>query len=571
MTRFLTRSRKAWWACAITVACVGTVTAGVATGSPATGTPSVGDRGSVGIQRLIVGYRPGTAEARSNSAAKQDIAAAEGELRFARRLATGGVLVDLGQEMDSTAAARVMRKLAADPSVAYVEPDRWMHAMAEPTDPQYPKQWHYFEDKAGMRVPGAWTHSTGSGVTVAVIDTGSTRHSDLMDNQVAGYDFITNSFVANDGGGRDSDPSDPGDSSVANECGAGSPARNSTWHGTHVAGTIAARANNGTGVAGVAYDAKLQPVRVLGKCGGSEADIADATIWAAGGSVPGVPANQTPSKVLNLSLGGSGSCSNTYQAAINSAVQRGATVVVAAGNDNQNAANVTPANCNNVITVAATDRDGNRAVFRSDGSVASNYGDVVEIAAPGGETWTAADGSNGILSTLNTGTSTPGSETYKFYQGTSMATPHIAGLAALMLAEKPSLTPSGVSAAITGNARPLPGTCSGGCGAGLADAAATLAAIAGGGDPQPGTVTVDNPGDRWDFRGWTIQPLQIQASSSNGGTLTFTATGLPSGLSISSSGRITGTPTAVGDYPVTVTAKDAGGATGSTTFTWSIY
>ena len=235
--------------------------------------------------------------------------------------------------------------------------------------------------------------------------------------------------LAADGNGRDADPSDPGDATVAGQCGAGSGASNSSWHGTHVAGSIAAKTNNGVGVA---FNAKIVPVRVLGKCGGYPSDIADAIIWASGGAVSGVPANANPARVINMSLGGGGACANTSQNAINSARSRGTVVVVAAGNSNADASGANPANCPGVVAVAATNRSGGRAYY-------SNYGAVVDVAAPGGDARTAG---GGILSTLNAGTTTPGADSYAFYQGTSMAAPHVAGVAALMLSKTPGLTPT---------------------------------------------------------------------------------------------------------------------------------
>ena len=166
-----------------------------------------------------------------------------------------------------------------------------------------------------MRIPGAWDVSTGSGSTVAVIDTGITAHLDLDANVLPGYDFVSDATAARDGNGRDSNAQDQGDWYAAGECGQ-TAAANSSWHGTHVSGTVAAVAGNSTGVAGVAPTAKVVPVRVLAKCGGSLSDIADAIIWAAGGTVSGIPANANPAKVINMSLGGSGACGTTYQAAI---------------------------------------------------------------------------------------------------------------------------------------------------------------------------------------------------------------------------------------------------------------
>ncbi|MFH8369371.1 S8 family peptidase [Streptomyces sp. NPDC018031] len=458
---------------ALTVATAGPASAGSPTAP--TAAPTRAEAPAAAVERLIVGYKASASEAKSNSAASAD-AEAKGRrtgeaLEFERRLGTGAALVETGGELSKSETAEVIAEYQADPEVAYVVPDRRNTIQAAPNDTDYAKQWDLFETTAGMNVPGAWNTTTGSGVTVAVIDTGYVAHSDLAANIVPGYDFISDTFVSNDGNGRDSNPADPGDWYRDNECGANVPGSDSSWHGTHVAGTIAATANNGKGVAGIAYGAKVQPVRVLGKCGGYDSDIIDAITWASGGTVSGVPANATPAKVINMSLGGAGSCSAATQSAINGAVGRGTTVVVAAGNDNDNVAGYSPGNCGNVISVAALDRAGNRAWY-------SNYGSTIDIAAPGGETSpTAADG---ILSTLNSGTTSPSAESYAYYQGTSMAAPHVAALAALMKSAKSTLTPAQIESAIKSNARTIPGTCSGGCGAGLADATRTVQAVAGG-------------------------------------------------------------------------------------------
>ncbi|WP_196777878.1 S8 family peptidase [Lentzea aerocolonigenes] len=432
------------------------------------------------FERLIVGYKPGTAEASSDTAASDDVKSKGKSVH--RRMSSGAVVVDLGSKTAN--ADSTIQAFKSDPDVAYVEPDLLMQPFADPNDTEYSRQWDLFEATAGMNVPGAWSSSTGAGVTVAVIDTGYVAHSDLASKVVAGYDFVSDATRARDGGGRDSNPSDEGDWMKKGDCGTdalGQPVppadQGSSWHGTHVAGTIAASTNNSKGIAGIAYDAKIQPVRVLAQCGGSTSDIADAITWASGGTVSGVPANATPAKVINMSLGGQSSCSTTYQNAINGAINRGTTVVVAAGNSNANVANFTPANCSGVVTVAALGREGNKAFY-------SNFGTRIDIAAPGGETRRGTDTpgtittpENGIWSTLNTGATTPGAETYKPYQGTSMAAPHIAGLAALLVAKKPTLTPAQVKDLIKTNSRPIPGTCSGGCGAGLADATKAVNAI----------------------------------------------------------------------------------------------
>ena len=422
--------------------------------------------------RFIVHFDADEAAASDNAAARSEIEtvgrSAGHALSLTRRLSTSGVLLTVDRELSADEARRLMAAFANRPSVDFVEPDVVMTATMTPTDPQYVSQWHYSEPTGGMNLPTAWNTADGAGVTVAVIDTGIVSHSDLNANVVTGYDFISDATAARDGNGRDSNPADQGDWYGIAEC--GTPySSNSSWHGTHVAGTIAALTNNGVGVSGVAYAAKVSPVRVLGKCGGTLADIADAVTWASGGTVSGVPANPNVAKVINMSLGGSGTCGATYQNAINGAVARGTTVVVAAGNSNANAANYQPASCANTVVVAATDRIGDRASY-------SNYGTIVDLSAPGGETATRT---NGVLSTLNTGTTTPGTESYQYYQGTSMATPHVAGLAALVLGEQPGTSPAQMESLLKAGTRPLPGVCSGGCGTGIADATKTIASLGG--------------------------------------------------------------------------------------------
>jgi serine protease len=436
--------------------------------------------------RLIVKYKDaGSAVFKGQgtpamTAARQAIADRAGQqfgmkMRALRTTATGAHVMKIDRKVSvKEAQALAAELMARDASVEYAEPDLILRKMSTPTDPMYTQQWHYYETTGGLRLPAAWDSSTGVGVKVAVIDTGIRPHADLSGQYVGGYDFISDAAIGNDGNARDSDPTDPGDWTAAGECAAGEPASNSSWHGTHVSGTIAAATNNGVGVAGVAYGAKVVPVRVLGKCGGYTSDIADAIIWASGGTVTGVPANANVAKVINMSLGGGGACGTTTQNAINSARSRGTVVVVAAGNENMNASNSNPANCAGVVTVAATNRNGARAPY-------SNYGTVVDVAAPGG------DANGYILSTLNAGTSSPGADNYAGYQGTSMATPHVAGVAALMLAKNSALTPDDIEAKLKSTARPFPGTCTS-CGTGIVDAAAAVAS-ASGTTPPPTTAT----------------------------------------------------------------------------------
>lgn len=445
---------------------------------------------------LIVTFRERARGARSDAAAQARVAdrvadrVPDVEAKVSRRMTGGSVVVDL-EGLESRADLQAaLDAVRADPDVAFAEPDLIaLPTAVTPDDPEYHRQWDLFEPTGGMDVPGAWDVSTGTGARVAVIDTGITAHADLADQAVPGYDFISHSGYARDANGRDADPKDEGDwtTGALFECGLLGTvgARPSSWHGTHVAGTVAAATGNGTGVAGIAHGAKLQHVRVLGRCGGTSSDIVDAITWASGGTVAGVPANPTPADVINMSLGGSGACPAAVQTAISGAVQRGTTVVIAAGNSDADAAGSFPANCTGDLTVAASNREGGRSWY-------SNYGATVDVTAPGGQmrresdpAGTATTPEDGIYSTLNAGSTTPGAPSYAYYQGTSMAAPHVAGLAALVVAADPSLTPAGVKAAITGNARPMPVSCPEGCGAGLADGAATLAAVAGIPEPTP--------------------------------------------------------------------------------------
>lgn len=368
--------------------------------------------------------------------------------------------------------------LTDDPQIDYVEPDYFMQTMQVPNDTRYNEQWHYFESTAGINLPSAWDITTGSAsVVVGVIDTGIVNHADLQANVISGYDFISNSWIANDGNGRDNNPADPGDSLQVGQCGSqnGQPVPSqvvsSSWHGSHVSGTIAARSNNNSGVSGIAWGSKILPLRALGRCGGYSSDIIDAMRWAAGLSVHNMTNNPKPAKVLNLSLGGTSySCPQSYQDAIDEITQAGVTVVVAAGNSNQSAALTTPANCNNVITVASVNRSGNRSWY-------SNYGSYIDIAAPGGETYILG---NGVLSTANSGLTSPSLDSYEYYQGTSMATPHVAGVAALIYSLRPNITPARLKELMENSARAFPSGSScttSNCGAGILDAHSVLQAV----------------------------------------------------------------------------------------------
>ena len=443
------------------------------------------DQFIVGIKdNTVQAVKTAVEEAAGNAASKLGVAA-----KGLRDTATGGHVVKLDEPLSAVEAEKFVQSLRLDPDVAYAEPDAVMQIAAAPNDTYFNEQWNLWESPGGIRTTGAWDYTRGEGVVVAVVDTGITQHPDLDANVLPGYDMIANAADARDGNGRDPDPTDMGDWAPEDECAVDSPAEKSSWHGTHVAGTIAAAGNNSRGVTGVAPGAKILPVRAMSFCGGYTSDIADSIVWAAGGVVTGVPVNPNPAKVINLSVAGASACSATYQNAINFAHNSGAAVVAAVGNSNKSAADFSPANCQNVIAVAASDRAGARTYY-------SNYGSNVDVTAPGGDMRT--DPLSGILSTYNTGTTGKAEPAYAFVQGTSMAAPHVSGVAALLIsAQGGSLAPATLEQQLKDSARPLPGGCTGGCGAGLVDAAAALIAYDGNPPvaPSPATKITDFNGD----------------------------------------------------------------------------
>ena len=397
-----------------------------------------------------------------------------------RTMATGEDVVRTDRKLAPAEASELVSTLAADPSVEYAEPDSIMRPFADsPNDTYYNLQWAHGTGNGGMGVLGAWDVSQGEGSVVAVIDSGILNHSDLNANVLPGYDMISEPEIARDGNGRDSNPRDEGDGTYYGQCGVGWPSEASSWHGTHVAGIIGAVAGNGKGVAGVAPKTKIVPVRALGICGGYISDIADAIVWAAGGTVAGVPANANPARVINLSLGGRGVCPASYQNATDFARGKGASVVVAAGNENIDASQVRPANCKNVLVVGATKKDGNKAYY-------SNFGVNVDVAAPGGDM--RFSGADGIVSTLNDGLDVATTEDYYLKEGTSMAAPHVAAVAAMMYSKLPALTPADIEQRIKETARPVY-NCN--CGAGFVDAGKALKMLAEDVAPIiPGTPTI---------------------------------------------------------------------------------
>src|SRR5690606_9862727 len=329
------------------------------------------------------------------------------------------------------------------------EPDYCRFPRAMPDDVMFAEQWYWqypvvANAASAVDAEAAWDLTTGSaGVVIAVLDTGVLfDHPDLGragagGRLLPGYDFITNLDIANDGNGRDSDPSDPGDwvdlgdailsdsrfAGCLPEDDDGNPlSLPSSWHGTRVAGLIGARTNNSEGIAGGDWSSWVLPVRVLGKCGGLDSDIIPAMLWAAGIDVSGVPPNPHPAKVLNLSLGSSSpDCPNSYRDAVQQLVARGVLVVASAGNDIGPVS--APGNCPGVLAVTALRQAGTKVGF-------SNFGPEVGISAPGGNCVLVGLGDPclfSIATTWNRGTTTPGTHDYTDQifanYGTSFASP----------------------------------------------------------------------------------------------------------------------------------------------------
>lgn len=343
-------------------------------------------------------------------------------------------VLNFGQLLRGEALDNAVRRMRLHPDVLVVEPDVRLRPAAVPNDPQYPlRQWNLqtpAQHLTAINMPPAWDLTTGAPVTVAVLDTGiRPAHPELVGKILPGYDFVSEVETANDGDGRDPDPSDPGDWVTAAESRtanfSGCPIENSTWHGTFIAGQIAALTNNADGMAGVSWAARILPVRVSGKCGAFVSDILDAIRWAAGLSVTGVPANPNPARILNLSFGGDAQCSAASQAVLDEVATLGALLVVAAGNESGVLRR--PADCQGVLAVSSVRGDGAKAEY-------SNYGANVALAAPGGS------GLQSIYSLTNAGLRGPSLDIFGEKFGTSFSAPLAAGVAALMLSVNPALS-----------------------------------------------------------------------------------------------------------------------------------
>ena len=535
-------SCKVWLAVAAAVVCMSSVSAQEAM-----------------VDQLILKYRPDVQSrllaTEVQARAIQSVLSSTGlQVRYKRAMspAVGGHVLSLPYAMSlADAKAYAATVMVQHPELAYVEPDSRRYALrTTPVDEDIAKQWHLLspEEHAGAaNLVNAWDLTKGSAeVLVAVLDSGVTHHADLQANLVggpapkSGYDMVSDALDANDGNGRDADPSDPGAAVGA--------AGDSAWHGTHVAGLVAAVPDNGKAVAGVGWNTQLLAVRILSDTGGSLSDQVDGMLWAAGESVPGVPANTRPAQVLNLSLGTDSfeDCSRTEQDAVNALRQRGVSVVVAGGNENRNVQGSAPANCTGVVSVTGVMRDGARTAF-------ANYGGLNDIAAPAHQ----------IYSTYNTGSRAPEQDSVHAEDGTSQAAPQVAGVLALMLAANPALRdPNKIAVAslpalledkLKKSARPFPTQINGSddprgcnadqeipcvcntntCGAGLLDAQRAVQAVSTAPIAQAGadastkfaaTVTLDGSASHDDAFGGQVAHYAWKQTEGNPVVLTGTDT-----------------------------------------------
>jgi serine protease len=322
---------------------------------------------------------------------------------------------------DARVAARLetlltVKTLARDPAVATAAPNYLyqLHAAFSPNDPRYPLQWHY----AQVSLPQAWTLNTGTGVIVAVIDSGVfLAHPDLQGRLVGGYDFIQGIPGGND----------PGDDPV--------PPGGSTYHGTHVAGTVAAATDNDLGVAGVAFGARVMPLRVCTTSGCPGYAVEQGLRYAAGlpndsGTLPAQAAG-----VINLSLGRQGGPALAGEQALFDQIRALDIVVVASAGNSDTSEPSYPAAYRNVLAVSAVDIEARKAAY-------SNFGAWIDMAAPGGDLQRDLNGDSfpdGVLSTYVDDRDGDPKPRYAFLQGTSMASPHVAGIVALMRSAAPGL------------------------------------------------------------------------------------------------------------------------------------
>jgi serine protease len=588
--------------------------------------------------RVIVKYRADSPLLRKlalSVAGRQTLQAAALGNRIGIALEAGRSISDRSHVVlaHGLTSKQLAARIAAESDIEYAVADERKHIVAAPNDPLYASgppvgaasggplvgPWYLRPPAAATGVAGstapaainaeqAWDVTTGSpSIVVAVLDTGVRfDHPDLQGgNVLAGYDMISPDSAgvftsANDGDGRDADASDPGDFVTSSDSAAlGCDPSNSSWHGTQTLGLIGAATHNSIGMASVGHGGvRMLPVRVLGKCGGYDSDIAAGILWAAGIDVPGVPHNANPARVINMSLGGVGACSQVYIDAIGQANAAGTVVVISAGNSGGNGVS-NPANCPGAIGVTALRHVGDKVGY-------SDLGPEITISAPGGNCVNTTAGAPclyPILTTTNKGTTTPiaggagatYSDSFDASLGTSFAAPLVAGTAALMLSAQPALTPAQVKAKLQATARAFPAsggsagtpTCTSSstsqdecycpnpgvgvttlCGAGMLDAHAAVSA-AGVQANISLTTTTPSVGQAIALTsvstvapGRTIATWQwtLLKPGSTGATIT----------SASNGPDVVVTATAAGSFLIQLTITDDAGATSTTTLSVSV-
>lgn len=435
------------------------------------------------------------------------------DLNFKRLMSQRSQVLRLPEPMPLSQLQPIVDKLNAHPAIIRASKDGWKRRALTPDDPDFAQQWYLENSAIGMDAQNAWDDTQGStAVTIAIVDTGFTPHEYYSGNStnqariLSGYDFVSDADLARDGDASDSDPTDEGDYVLQSELdGETEPdlsaytdvciAEDSSWHGTAVASVAAAKGNDTIGMAGINWQANLLFARVLGSCGGYDSDIIDGMLWSAGLNVPGATNNGNPADVINLSLGGAGECTESFQDAINSilAQPHNPVVVIAAGNSAADVVDYTPANCEGVIAVAATNGDGNRASY-------SNFGAIIDISAPGGE-----DGTDSIYAAVNDGTTTATSNTdqYLGYSGTSFAAPLVSGVVSLVKTVDPSLDADEIRQLLNQTARSFPSgsdCTSDTCGSGMLDGGSAVnQAITGYVPPEDQIIIGGDGGSSWSW------------------------------------------------------------------------
>jgi serine protease len=432
-------------------------------------------------------------------------------------------LIEFERPLSRREAATLREHLAARPDVEWVEPNqREKRLQVAPGDPLFSQQW-WLQPVSGSnanaisaRLRGvsgfqnAWLRAQHPAAVVAVLDTGITRHPDLVGRVLPGYDFVSVLEYANDGNGRDADASDPGDhvdtADLSSPLFYGCAAESSSWHGTIVAGMVAANVNNGEGGAGIHWGASILPVRVAGKCGADVPDIVDGMRWAAGLAVAGAPPNAHPARIVNISFGGSAACGPAYQSAVDELRALGVVVVAAAGNDWNGPSR--PASCSGVVGVVGLNRDGFKTHYSNFGGQIGVSGLATVAGDDAQGAWGPVLADSGLVTLTNRGSTVPALGGYARLYGTSFAAPQVAGTIALMLGLNPTLSYDQIVGGLRASARPHvgspkiaecshsnPGRCictTSTCGAGILDAERALIYASGLVLPALQAESIDN-------------------------------------------------------------------------------